>query len=574
MLEQFREVVLVNFEFETITDHPNPVCVVVYEVHSGRTTRLMREQFGPVPPYGTGPDSLFIAFFASAEVSCHRVVGWPTPSRILDLFTEFRDRFNGVGTVGGNGLLGALAQFGFDGLDAAAKDEIRKAIGDGTWRQKYTSKEVLDYCETDVTALKRLLPAMLPGIDIPHALLRGRYMAAVSAMERNGVPIDVEMLAKFRQHWTAIQDDLITAIDGQYGVYEGRTFKLDRFARWLAENNIPWPRLESGRLDLDDKTFRQMAKAYPIVSPLRELRSSLSDLRLEALNVGTDGRNRAMLSPFRARTGRNQPSNTEYIFGPSVWIRGLIKPAAGYGLAYIDWSAQEIGIAAKLSGDEAMMAAYRTGDPHLAFAKQAGAVPADATKESHEDIRDLYKQCNLGVNYGMGVGGLAARIDQPNHVARELLLKHRTTYRRFWKWSDAAVDHAMLHGVIWTVFGWHLRTGPETNPRMLRNFLMQANGNEMLRLACCLTAERGIEVCAPVHDAVLICAPLEWLEQDIATTRAAMAEASRAVLDGFELGTEAKAVRYPDRYMDKRGKEMWQTVCALVEKKCGEKVAV
>jgi DNA polymerase-1 len=573
MLEQFREVVLVDFEFETITDHPDPVCLVMHEVHSGRTTRLMREQFGPVPPYGTGPDTLFIAYFASAEIDCHRALGWPIPTRILDLFTEFRDRFNGVRTVGGNGLLGALAQFGFDGLDADAKDEIRKAIGEGTWREKYTPKEVLDYCETDVTALKRLLPAMLPGIDIPHALLRGRYMAAVSAMQTNGVPVDVEMLAKFRQHWTAIQDDLIAAIDGNYGVYEGRTFKMDRFARWLAENNIPWPRLESGRLDLDDKTFRQMAKAHPAVAPLRELRSSLAELRLEDLNVGTDGRNRAMLSPFRARTGRNQPSNTAYIFGPSVWIRGLIKPPPGCGLAYIDWSAQEIGIAAKLSGDEAMMAAYHTGDPHLAFAKQAGAAPPDATKESHESVRDLFKQCNLGVNYGMGTEGLAARLDQPVHVARELLLKHRTTYRTFWKWSDAAVDHAMLHGVIWTVFGWHLRTGPDTNPRMLRNFLMQANGNEMLRLACCLATERGIEVCAPVHDAILICAPLDRLDQDIAAMRAAMAEASRAVLDGFELGTDVKIVRYPDRYMDKRGIKMWQTVCGLVEKKCGEKEA-
>ena len=57
---------------------------------------------------------------------------------------------------------------------------------------------------------------------------------------------------------------------------------------------------------------------------------------------------------------------------------------------------------------------------------------------------------------------------------------------------------------------------------------------------CCaspaaLATERGVEVCAPVHDAVLICAPLDRLEADIAATRAAMAEASRFVLAGFEL---------------------------------------
>lgn len=51
---------------------------------------------------------------------------------------------------------------------------------------------------------------------------------------------------------------------------------------------------------------------------------------------------------------------------------------------------------------------------------------------------------------------------------------------------------------------------------------MQANGAEMLRLACCFGTERGIEICAPVHDAVLICAPLDCVESDIAMMRAAM----------------------------------------------------
>ena len=51
-----------------------------------------------------------------------------------------------------------------------------------------------------------------------------------------------------------------------------------------------------------------MAKAYPEVSPMRELRSALSEMRLSDLAVGADGRNRTILSAFRSRTGRNQPS--------------------------------------------------------------------------------------------------------------------------------------------------------------------------------------------------------------------------------------------------------------------------
>ncbi len=392
----------------------------------------------------------------------------------------------------------------------------------------------MDYCQSDVDALERLLPAMAPRIDLPRGLLRGRYMAAVSAMEHAGVPMDVAALNRLRQDWALIQDRLIADIDTDYNVFEGRTFKHSRFENFLARTGIPWARLETRHLDLSDDTFRQAAKTYPIISPLRELRSSLSGMRLSDLSVGRDGRNRTLLSPFQSRTGRNQPSNTKFIFGPSVWLRGLIKPEPGYGLAYVDYSQQEFGIAAALSGDAAMQAAYQSGDPYLAFAKQARAVPTDATKTSHKPQRELFKQCVLGVQYGMGPEALALRIAQPSIVARELLRAHRETYHRFWRWSDAVLDHAMLRGSLQTVFGWRICIGADCNPRSLKNFPMQANGAEMLRLACCLASERGVEICAPVHDALLICAPLDQLAEAARQMQDAMAEASRIVLAGFE----------------------------------------
>ena len=127
---------------------------------------------------------------------------------------------------------------------------------------------------------------MLPRIDLPRALLRGRYMTAVARMEYAGVPIDVPTLNLLRQHWTNIQDALIADIDAAYGVFDGRTFKGDKWARCLANQGIAWPRLESGRLDMSDDTFRQMAASNPLVSPIRELRSSLSEMRLADLAVG------------------------------------------------------------------------------------------------------------------------------------------------------------------------------------------------------------------------------------------------------------------------------------------------
>jgi hypothetical protein len=102
---------------------------------------------------------------------------------------------------------------------------------------------------------------------------------------------------------------------------------------------------------------------------------------------------------------------------------------------------------------------------------------------------------------------------------------------------------------------------------------MQANGAEMLRLACCLATEHGIEVCAPVHDAVLIRAPLERLNADVAGMREVMREASNIVLAGFELRTEKHTVQYPERYSDKRGTIMWDQVMRLLTLKRGRAAA-
>jgi len=514
----------------------------------------------------SGPTRFFAAYYASAEVGCHLSLDWPVPQRILDLFTEFRNALNGLPTPSGFGLIGALVYHGLDAIGSGEKEEMRElALRGGPWTPAERAA-LLDYCESDVVALARLLPTMLAKIDIPRTIYRGRYMAAAARIERAGVPIDMAALERLKRHWCDIQDQLIADIDADYGVFDGRSFKTDRFTSWLARTGIPWPRHESGQLDLSDDVFKEMARAHPAVAPLGELRVMLSKMRLNDLAVGHDGRNRTLLSAFRARTGRNQPSNAKFIFGPSVWLRALIKPPPGDAVAYLDWSQQEFGIAAALSRDPKMMDAYVSGDPYLAFAKQAGAVPLEATKHSHKAERDLFKACVLAVQYGMGPDSLAVRIGQPPIRARELLRLHHETYLIFWRWSDQILNYAMLEGHLYTVFGWRVHVPPNANERSLRNFPMQANGAEMLRLACCLATEQGIEVCAPVHDAVLIAAPLDKIDTEVARMQQAMREASRVVLDGFELGTDAMVVRYPDRYMDERGRTMWDKVMALLDK--------
>jgi DNA polymerase I len=113
---------------------------------------------------------------------------------------------------------------------------------------------------------------------------------------------------------------------------------------------------------------------------------------------------------------------------------------------------------------------------------------------------------------------------------------------------SVAESHAMLLNRLRTVFGWTVRIGPDAKPRSLRNFPCQANGAEMMRLACCLATERGVDVVAPVHDALMIESPADSIEAIVAWTQEAMAEASAVVLGGFRLRSDAGIVRWPDRW--------------------------
>jgi DNA polymerase-1 len=542
--------------------------MVAREYYSGQLQRLWLDVVDkPVCPIPMGENSLYVAYYASAEMGCHLALDWTLPDHLLDLFCEFRCLTNGVALPAGKGLIGALSACGLEHIPIVEKKEMRELAMRGGPYSPEEQVALLDYCQTDVDALVALLPEMVPKISIDHALIRGRYMQAVSRMESVGVPVDLQLLERLRAGWDSIQDDLIADVDEDFGVYEGRSFKTDRFAQYLNRNQMAWPRLPSGSLDLQDKTFRSMAKIHPQLSSLRELRHSLNQMRLNEFRVSLDGRNRTLLSPFQSKTGRNQPSNSRYIFGSSVWLRGLIKPAEGWGIAYIDWSQQEFGIAAALSGDEAMMRAYASGDPYLEFAKLAGAVPSDATKKSHPKERALFKATVLAVQYGMGAEALAERIQQPVIVAKDLLRKHRQTFQTFWEWSDRNVDYALLHNRLWTVFGWQIQVAGQPNPRSLANFLMQANGAEMLRIACVLMTEAGIRVCAPVHDALLIEAPLEELDERVGQAQELMREASRQVLGDFELTTDADIYRYPERYRDEeRGGKFWDKVMDLLSK--------
>jgi hypothetical protein len=573
----FEEIVLVDFEFNggehnprSEGNRPYVVCLSARELRSGRKFRIWRDELVGMkaPPYRIDSKTLFVAYYASAELTCHLSLGWTLPTNMLDLFIEFRRLTNhSADKQPAAGLVDALDHFQLDGIEAQAKEQWRDVVlRGGPWSAE-EREGVLDYCWTDIDALEKLIEVM-PIRNFGHSLVHGSYMRADAWMRHRGIPIDKPLYNDLAALWGELRQEMINDLNLRYPFFEHASFRQNLLKQWLINHGVRfWPLTPTGKLATDAETLRAMAQRCPEVAEFCHSKITLDQLKSFDLSVGEDGRNRCMLSAFRSKTSRNQPSNSAFAFGLNAAFRSLIKPEPGQALVYLDFSGQEFALAAYYSGDVNMIAAYESGDPYSDWARKAGAMPADGNKRTHPNTRAVYKRSALGVIYGMGAETMGGYVGVTTTRARNLLLSHRETFPQFWRWSAAVRDAGITTHALETVFGWRMRVLANARAGTLSNFPMQANGAEMLRLACCYAVDRGIPVLAPVHDAVFIGGPASDIADFAAAMADCMVEASRVVLGGPAVRVDqSEPLLFPNRYIDGRdgSVELWATTMRLL----------
>ena len=280
-------------------DPITPHCLVALEMRSGRTVRIHPDEFGPFPPYRLDNNALFIAFNNAAEFGVHIQRKWGQPACAIDAYVEFRHYVNDGRVKSGDrkkgfyGLGGALQYFCEDGIETAHKEEMRDQILRGPPFSASDVSAHVQYCEEDTLALARLVPHIVPTIrSLPHAMMRANFQWCSALHEQRGIPIDLPLLERILRHWSGMQTDLVRERDafGIYEVVDGKPhWRKQRFTDVVRQNGWSWPRYADGSLDETDETFYEMAGRYPAVETLRELRFSMSKLRLNDLAVGSDG---------------------------------------------------------------------------------------------------------------------------------------------------------------------------------------------------------------------------------------------------------------------------------------------
>jgi hypothetical protein len=557
-------------------DPVTPLCLVALEMRSGRIVRLWQDELGRFPPYRLDSDALITSYMATAEFGFHLPVGWGQPACALDCYIEFR-HFVNDGTVrsgdrekGFYSLAGALRYFLEDEIDVARKGDMRDRILQGPPFSEEERRQIMAYCEDDARALGRLIPHLIPTIrSLPHAMMRASFAWATACQERRGIPLDLAELERVRSRWDDIQVDLVAEKDAPFGFYEivdGKPhFRTARFDAYLRRRGYAWPRYADDSPDLREQTFREMAARYPELETVREVRYSLSKLRLNQLPVGNDGRARCILGPFGTKTARNAPSNSKYVFGPAKWIRFMIAPPPGRALIHRDYAQQEVRIAAVLSGDEALLEACE-GDVYLGIAGQLGFLRDSMDPLERETVRALFKTVVLGIQYGLGAKSLAIRTGISLFEAAEILARLRARFRKFEAFARRVADAAGLRLELGTQFGWYMQCPSGIRPNTVRNFPVQSSGSEILHVACILAERRKLEIVAPVHDAIMAELALDQVDEVSDKLDRVMRDAAAVVLRGYELPTDKQIIRPGEHYYDKRGAEMWGTVSKLVTK--------
>lgn len=423
-------------------------------------------------------------------------------------------------------------------------------------------------------------------------LWRGRAAANVAVYTMAGMPVDRsrwlnlaaskaaalrQAIQEFQARWCNLWE-----WDPREQKFKAKTSLKNGMAERIAkEHGIKWQKTGSGDFSFSTadgmplQAYRDLIPELKDYCRLVELESGLKahasaeemaqeeeaglgkkKKRRFADFFGSDNIVRPWYGPYGTQTGRNAPSATGFIPAQAGWLRGLINPPEGWEISEADFSSQESFIAAALSGDKKLMAAYTGGDPYLAFAISAGAAPAGATKKTHGDVRQLFKATVLGLQYGMGAAKLAVKLtaDTGKKVsedqARELIQMHREVYSQYYSWKDGVwARYRDGSKPMLLADGWYLDTDCTSKMSAL-NFPVQGGGSAMMRHFIDILLDKGVRVVCPVHDSVIYMSEVG----DTAThsvVAGAMIEASRRVL-----GVEGMRVGAPDTL---RHGEFWET---------------
>lgn len=295
-------------------------------------------------------------------------------------------------------------------------------------------------------------------------------------------------------------------------------------------------------LDLLGKNDEVKRNVLLIIREMRSIntRRGLYYTPYPLLTHWRDGRIHPQLGQSRAATRRFTPAapNVNQLpkRGEGLAVRGLVKAPEGYLVAAMDWSGQELRLAADASQDPAMLSCYvgdekDLRDPHsltgVAIAAKTGSefntyakFVANLDNKEVKTIRGLAKGVNFSSQYLCRAPKLAKLLVVDAKSAQQYLDAKNKAYKGLCGWQQTTIKRAKSQGYAVTRLGArrHLEasfsagdkyTVAEAERRAL-NFEIQGSAAEMTKIAISAMVRDGLfdtndaQILFPVHDEIVL----------------------------------------------------------------------
>jgi DNA polymerase I-like protein with 3'-5' exonuclease and polymerase domains len=579
--ERFDHILIIDYEFsQTPGNNPNPVCLTASDLVTGQTRRVWFLENDPWCKFPFPIErSLLVAHNVSAEASCLLAHGIKLPKYWYCTFVEELKFSNGL-RVTGYTLVDCCKRFGIKTITEGYKEKMRNLIL-GKY-PNYTDEEkhlIQQYNDTDVEMGEALFLNQLERAEkqnrnfkefISQAIFHGRSKALCAKIERNGIPINMDLHNDLETYYPQVRKAEMEELNKKLGIelYVDYKKKLKAFEELLKRENLydVWPKTETGKCKTDDRTLYRFQEVNPKIKLIRNAAFIIDAKKLKGVCMGSDNRSRSDLKMFMQITGRTNVSTKESPFGAPRRMRNLVGTDKEHILVYADWKSQEAVIQAALSKDPQMIKAVESGDPYIWTAIKCRAAPPGATKKGFEKVRQIYKDTFLALAYQQTPVGLNAKLENSMSEAYHLHEQLEQLYSEYFNWSEKLILNSVLRGYFKTKFGWryHITSSEYVNPRRLANWPLQSHGSEILRMAIIDLDEAGFEISMPVHDAVLIHLKRKSCAAYIRRLKYIMSNAAYKVI-GWKIPVDIKIIR-KQYHQDKEDQKLWNDLYSKILK--------
>lgn len=440
---------------------------------------------------------------------------------------------------------------------------IEALIGSGSKQRAMSEVSIKDaapYAGADAEVTFQLAPILqkrlekLDAIDI-FQQMEMPLIPVLADMEFTGISVDVPFLQNYARDLKArmntIEKDIYEIVGAPLNLNSTQQLSKALFETLHLTPPDSGNRTKAGNLSTAAGVLEEMRGQHPVVDLLLEYRelSKLVSTYLEALprqvNPET-GRVHTSFSQTGSVTGRlassdpnlqNIPTRTE--MGNQV-RKGFVG-SPGQVLLSVDYSQIELRIVAHLSGDQAMLNAFRSDqDIHTATAAAIYGVPlSDVTKEQRRHAKAI----NFGLMYGMSAFGLSRSADLTLAEAENFVKAYFEQFPAVKAYLDNIRKQAARDGFVQTMFGRkryfpNLQHPPTQQMRMREereaiNAPIQGTAADMIKRAMLQLPEAlrsaGLKakILLQVHDELVLECPRDELQKTAFTVRQVMESAGK-----------------------------------------------